>query len=231
MTRPTLIPILDTEPGSGVRREAAIELDVLSYENGKRIPGDFAFCVPAVEGRAAFGPNRNPHVRWSGVPDGTRSLAIIMHDPDVPSVPDDVNQEGRTVAHDLPRVDFYHWVLIDIPVDVIELPEGADSDGVSAGGKAPGRVEHGVRGVNDYTGWFAGDPDMDGVYGGYDGPCPPWNDERLHRYLLTLYALDVESLGIRGSFDGGEALSAMETHVLAEASWVGTYTLNPAVGT
>ncbi len=32
-----------------------------------------------------------------------------------------------------------------------------------------------------------------------------------------------------GSFGGSEALAAMETHVLAQASWVGTYTLNPAV--
>ena len=206
-----------------------MELEVLSYENGMPVPGEFAFCVPADEGHVSMGSNRSPHVRWSGVPDGTRSLSLIMHDPDVPSVPDDVNQEGRTVPHDLPRVDFYHWVLVDISPDTTELPEGADSDGITAGGKAPGSTEHGVRGVNNYTDWFAGDADMGGVYAGYDGPCPPWNDERLHHYHLTLYALDVASLGLSGNFSGPEALAAMETHVLAQASWVGIYTLNPAV--
>ena len=47
------------------------------------------------------------------------------------------------------------------------------------------------QGINDYTGWFAGDKDMAGNYFGYDGPCPPWNDEIPHRYVFTLYALDV----------------------------------------
>ena len=32
-----------------------------------------------------------------------------------------------------------------------------------------------------------------------------------------------------GSFGGPEALAAMDTHVLAQASWVGAYTFNPAV--
>jgi hypothetical protein len=47
-------------------------------------------------------------------------------------------------------------------------------------------TEHQLRqGVNDYTGWFANDPDMAGEYYGYDGPCPPWNDERVHTYVFT----------------------------------------------
>ena len=57
-------------------------------------------------------------------------------------------------------------------------------------------------GVNNYTDWFAGDEQMAGDYGGYDGPCPPWNDELLHHYRFTLYALDVPSLGLPGAFGG-----------------------------
>lgn len=207
-----------------------MEIEVPSYANGQKIPGEFAFCVPADEGHVTGGPNRSPHVRWSHIPNGTKSLALIMHDPDVPSVPDDVNQEGRTVPHDLPRVDFYHWVLVDIPPDITQLPAGMDSDGVTPRGKSPGKVDYGVRGVNNYTDWFAGDPDLEGTYGGYDGPCPPWNDERLHQYHITLYALDTETLGLSGNFGGPDALAKMEGHILARASWGGSYTLNPALG-
>ena len=206
-----------------------MKLVIPSFPDGGPIPGEFAFCVPADEGHATFGPNRSPHLRWSGVPADTKSLAVVVVDPDVPSVPDDVNQEGRTVPRDLPRVDFYHWVLVDIPVDTDELPEGIDSDGVTPGGKAPGSTGHGVRGVNNYTDWFAGDEQMAGDYGGYDGPCPPWNDELLHHYRFTLYALDVPSLGLSGAFGGPDAIAAMEGHVLAQSAWTGTYTLNPSL--
>ena len=78
--------------------------------------------------------------------------------------------------------------------------------------------------------WFAGDPDMRGDYYGYDGPCPPWNDQRVHRYVFTVYALDVDSLDVQGKFTGAEALSAIKNHVLGQASLTGTYTLNPALG-
>ncbi|MBF0288880.1 MAG: YbhB/YbcL family Raf kinase inhibitor-like protein [SAR324 cluster bacterium] len=204
-------------------------IEISAFANGATIPGENAFCVPADEGHVAMAPNRNPAVRWSNAPAGTKSFALIVCDPDVPSVGDDVNQEGKTVSRDLPRVDFYHWVLVDISASCNEIPEGADSDGITARGKDVGKTEYGVRGINDYTGWFQGDPDMGGDYGGYDGPCPPWNDELLHHYHFKVYALDVETLGLSGSFGGAAAVKAMEGHVLADAEWIGTYTLNPDV--
>lgn len=200
-----------------------------SFPNGGPIPGEFAFGVPADEGHVALAPNRNPHLVWSGAPEGTKSFALVCHDPDVPSVGDDVNQEGRTVPAELARVDFFHWLLIDIPPTVEQIAAGSHSDGVTARGKPPGPAPVGVQGSNDYTGWFAGDADMKGEYGGYDGPCPPWNDARLHHYHFTVYALDVERLGLSGNFNGQQARAAMQGHILAEASWVGTYTLNPEV--
>ncbi len=206
-----------------------MQFDVLSFGDSQPMPAELAFCVPDPDSRIALGPNRSPHVRWSELPDGTRSLALICHDPDVPSVGDDVNQQGRTIADDLPRVDFYHWVLVDIPLSVNELPEGLDSDGVTAQGKARGLTEYGLRGINDYTSWFAADVDMSGDYGGYDGPCPPWNDERLHHYIFTLYALSVRTLGLGGSFGGSDALAAMRDNVLDKATHCGTYTLNPSL--
>ena len=202
-----------------------MKLSSNSFPDNGPIPSTFAFGQPGADAPFAVAPNRSPHLTWSDVPEGTRSFAIVCHDPDVPSVGDDVNQADRTVSAALPRVDFYHWVLIDVPSYVRELPEGADSDGVVGGGKSPGPTECGVRGLNNYTNWFAGDADMGGDYGGYDGPCPPWNDERLHHYVFTVYALDVETLDQPDLFGGPEALAAMEGHVLAKASWTGTYSM------
>ncbi len=201
-----------------------------TFVDGARVPGDNAFAVQAAVGHVALSANRSPLLSWRDAPEGTRSFAVICHDPDVPSVGDDVNQEGRTVPRDLARVDFFHWVLVDIPASFTGLPEGADSDGVTAGGKPLGPTPNGRRGLNNYTDWFAGDPDMGGDYGGYDGPGPPWNDERLHHYVFTVYALDTESLGLDGRFGGPEALAAIAAHILDRASITGTYTLNPALG-
>ena len=82
-----------------------------------------------------------------------------------------------------------------------------------------------VEGINGYTGFMAGDPDMAGTYGGYDGPCPPWNDELLHHYHFRLFALDVDSLTLPSRFGGADLLQAMKGHVLAEAEIHGTYSL------
>ncbi len=204
-----------------------MQFEITSCASGDPVPHEFAFCIPADTGHVTLGVNKNPHVRWSGAPEGTQSFALICCDTEVPSVGDDVNQEGRTVPYDLPRVDFFHWVLVDIPTNVTEIAAGAACDGVTPKGKPVGPTTHGVQGRNDYTAWFDGDPDMGGTYGGYDGPCPPWNDERRHRYVFTLYALDVSSLGLKGAFGGQDARDALAGHVLAEASWEGTYALYP----
>jgi len=73
----------------------AMELEILSFGNGDPIPSDFALGAPADERHVTFGGNRSSHLRWSDVPEGTRFLAVIMHDSDSPTVPDDVNQEGQ----------------------------------------------------------------------------------------------------------------------------------------
>lgn len=190
------------------------------------ISPDYAMGVPGPDGPQP-GPNRNPQLAWAGAPANTKSFAILCVDIDAPARADDANKSDRTIAYDFPRADFYHWVLVDIPVSRSELTVGVDSDGVTAKGKEPGRTPHGVRGVNDYTSWFGDDAQMGGVYGGYDGPWPPFNDERVHRYVFTLYALDVENLGLEANFRGADAAKAIAGHVLAEASLTGTYTLNP----
>ena len=70
---------------------------------------------------------------------------------------------------------------------------------------------------------------MRGDYYGYDGPCPPWNDEIPHRYVFTIFALDIAAVPLDGKFTGPQVRDAMRGHILAQASLTGIYTLNPAV--
>jgi hypothetical protein len=207
-----------------------MKLSTTAFADGRVIPPEFAFGRIDPATHVALSQNLNPDFAWSGAPAGTRSFALVCHDPDVPSRGDDVNKEGRIVPASLPRVDFFHWVLVDLPADTPALARGEFSEGVTGRGKPGPLGPRGARqGVNDYTGWFAGDKDMAGNYFGYDGPCPPWNDEIPHRYVFTLYALDVPRLAVDGAFAGADVRKAMLGHVLAQASLTGRYTLNPAV--
>ena len=207
-----------------------MKLSSKSFSNDARIPAEFAFCAPDPKTHVTLSKNRNPDLAWSDLPAGAKSLVLICHDTDVPSKPDDVNKEGRTISAKLPRADFYHWVLVDLDPASGPIKAGEFSDGVTARGKNGPDGPRGTRqGINDYTMWFASDQDMAGNYFGYDGPCPPWNDEILHHYVFTLYALDVEKCGVGGTFKGPDVLAAIRGHALGQATLTGVYALNPAV--
>lgn len=202
-----------------------------SFAAGAAIPARFAAGRPDDASVVTFSDNVSPHLAWSDVPAGTRSLVLICHDPVVPSRGDDVNQPDREVPADLPRVDFFHWVMVDLPPVLTQLAEGEFSQGFTARGKAGPATRHGARhGLNDYTGWFAGSADMAGDYFGYDGPFPPFNDSLVHRYVFTLYATDLDRCPVDGAFTGAQVRAAIAGHVLAEASTEGTYTLNRRLG-
>ena len=200
-----------------------------SFEHRGWIPAEFAFGRPGDNGEACvLSANRNPHLVWDDVPAGTKSFALLCIDPDVPSRPDDVNQPDRDVPAALPRIEFTHWAMIDLDPATREIAAGSYSDGVVPRGKQSPPGPPGTRqGENDYTGWFQADPDMAGSWRGYDGPCPPFNDSIEHRYFFRLFALDVATLDIAAeNFTAGDALRAMQGHVLAEAVLYGRYTLN-----
>ena len=215
-----------------------------SFAHRGPIPARYA--MGRTDGAAdTFSDNRNPHLAWSEVPAGTKSFALLCIDPDAPTVAEMVGKPGIEIPVEQPRGDFTHWVMADIPSDVRGFAEGSWSDGVTVGGKpasflpdeaqvikAGGAASlagsHPIRvGLNDYTGWFAGDASMRGDYFGYDGPFPPSNDLRLHRYFFRLFALDVDRLDLPARFGAGDALRAMNGHVLAEALLYGTYSLHP----
>jgi len=117
----------------------AFELTSNDFAAGSMIPPLFT----------CDGKDLSPHLAWRDPPPGTKSFALICHDPDAPS--------GT----------FIHWIVYDIPAGASLLPRG---------GPLPGGAR---QLVNDF-----GRAD-------YGGPCPP---SGTHRYVFTLYALNVDRL-------------------------------------
>ncbi len=152
---------------------ASLSLSSTAFSPGGVIPQAYA-CT---------GADRSPPLRWDGVPEGTRSFALLVIDPDAPGG------------------EFVHWVLYDLPGNLSGLPEGIPT--------AP-RVEGGGRqGVNDFH------------RVGYGGPCPP--PGRPHRYVFTLYALDLPRLPVPDRATRAQVERAMAGHVLATATLTGLF--------
>jgi Raf kinase inhibitor-like YbhB/YbcL family protein len=103
-----------------------------------------------------------------------------------------------------PPVGFWHWIAFNIPKNVTKLPPNA---GVGNGARLPQGT---VQGRNDFQ------------QVGWGGPCPPQGPA--HRYVFTLYALDVEQLsGVSELTSGPDLLKAMKGHILAQAQLVGRF--------
>lgn len=194
------------------------------------IDPEYAFCIPAKKEHIKDGDDKSIGLSWSPGPEGTKSYAIIAVDTDVPTVFTDAGKEGKTLPAIMPRKDFYHWVLFNIPADRTEIPAGADSHSPVPNGKSDIKTPYGIRGINDYAPYFASDPARKGVYAGYDGPCPPWNDEMVHHYHFKVFALDVPSLNLSSKYvTSQQVLDAMSLHILGQGEVVGKYSLNPDV--
>lgn len=215
-----------------------------SFTEGGLLPARCAFaCIDEAE-KTRLSDNRNPHLAWDDVPAAAHSLALFCRDVDalasacVPRPRGAPGQRDHPPSARAPRVDFYHWTLVDIPVALHALAEGQFSELVTPHGK-PGPLlpfvikngtEHQLRqGLNDYTQSLAADPNMVGAYFGYDGPCPPRDDQRPHAYVFNLYALDVARFPLEGAFPGAQARQALRGHILDEAQMYCFYSLNPPV--
>lgn len=200
-----------------------MRLTSTSFAHGKPIPATFAMGAPD-----GFGGNRSPQLAWRDVPEGARSFALLCIDPDAPTDASLANADGVEIPVDHVRGDFIHWVMVDIAPDLREVAEGACSDGpVPRGKQDPAGPAGSRQGVNSYGAWFGDDADMGGTYFGYDGPYPPANDLRVHRYFFRLFALDVDTLDVANGFTAADVLRGIQSHVLAEAMTYGTYSLNP----
>lgn len=162
----------------------ALQISSSAFEPGGEIPTQYT-CQSA---------NLSPPLRWSGVPEGTQSLALLVDDPD-----------SRPPG-------FVHWVIYNIPPTATDLPEGVPPDATLADGT--------LQGSNDFAkyprGTFPGGATINQV--GYDGPCPP----NPHRYVFTLYTLD-SLLDLPAEATMAQVLEAMEGHILAQAQLSGLY--------
>jgi len=197
-----------------------------AWSNGEAIPERHA-AGRLTDAGVAFSDNLSPPLAWSAPPAGTRSLVLVCNDFDVPGERSDANRPDRELPVDLPRVDFFHWLLVDIPPDCRGFAQGEWGQGFTPRGKAgPGPLGGMRQGLNDYTAWFAGDAALAGRYFGYDGPYPPFNDSLVHHYVFTLYALSLAQLPVAGDFTGPQVRAALAGQVLGAATLSGTYTLN-----
>lgn len=195
--------------------DSAFKVMVDGMKAGGEIAAPQALCVPTADGRSEPIPTvMRPTIRWSGAPKGTASFAIFMMDPDVPADFTDAGKEGKVIATDAPRQDFYHWGVVDIPAGATSIPGGLAKLPLTAGRELP----------NDLG--AAGYVPSPGQYG---GPCPPWNDARIHHYHFIVLALDAATPAAGGDETAKDAFSRLITskHVLGKATLVGTYTLNP----
>jgi len=151
--------------------------------------GDYlreTYVLSADYGFGCQGGNRSPHLRWEGAPPETRSFALTCFDPDAPT-----------------GSGFWHWVVVNIPPHVTELPEGAGSPG----GSLPAGA---LQTRTDF-----GQP-------GYGGPCPPAGDHP-HRYIFTIHAVSVPALPVTA--DTSPAVVGFHLHfnTLAKAALMGLY--------
>lgn len=186
------------------------------FEHGQWIPPECAYGR-LVDGKFALSENLNPHLKWTNLPEGTRSLVLACIDPDVPTNFQERNEAGE-LPEDQPRRDFVHWLVWNIHPEVCELQKGQASQGDETTGKSFVPAI-GVEGLNDYT--------RNGeVHRGYDGPCPPGFDARMHGYEFAVYALDVEKLDLPDTASWTQVRTAMAPHVLGSALLQGIYSLN-----
>jgi Raf kinase inhibitor-like YbhB/YbcL family protein len=99
---------------------------------------------------------------------------------------------------------WWHWVVFDIPAGTQSIPPGAGSGGT------PGLPEGSIQSLTDFG------------TAGYGGPCPP-QGHGLHQYMITVYALNTDKLGLDAKAGAPVVGYTINSHVLAKAGLVFYY--------
>ncbi|MCH2194249.1 YbhB/YbcL family Raf kinase inhibitor-like protein [Kordia sp.] len=138
-------------------------------------------------GFGCTGNNASPQLSWKNAPDGTKSFAITMYDPDAPT-----------------GSGWWHWIVFDIPANVNELVTKAGNISLNLAPKGS------IQSITDYGS------------AGYGGPCPP-EGHGLHQYIITVYALKTDSLGLTKDTNAAVVGYYLWNNTLAKASIVAYY--------
>ena len=105
---------------------------------------------------------------------------------------------------DAPRGTWVHWILFNLPGEAVELAQA-----VPTLAETPSGARHGRNTAGDMA---------------YAGPCPPPGNP--HRYFFRLYALDI-MLNLQPGATRAEVEEAMQQHILAQGTLMGTYQHRP----
>jgi Raf kinase inhibitor-like YbhB/YbcL family protein len=138
-------------------------------------------------GFGCTGENQSPQLSWKNAPEGTKSFAVTMYDPDAPT-----------------GSGWWHWVVFDILVNTKELVSGAGNTKLNL---TPEGV---IQSITDYGA------------NGYGGPCPP-EGHGLHQYIITVYALKTDKLGLNESTNPAVVGYYLWNNTIAKASIVTYY--------
>ena len=140
---------------------------------------DFSAGEPLGDAQVFAGGNTSPQLSWSGFPAETKGFVVTCYDPDAPT-----------------PSGFWHWILVNLPADVTELPAGA--------GATP-RLDNGAFHVrNDYS------------TKNFGGAAPPAGDPA-HRYYFVVHALDVDKLDVDEEASAAVVSFNLAFHTLARA--------------
>lgn len=146
--------------------------------------GHFMAKTFEFNGFGCDGPNMSPALHWQDAPAGTQSFAITVYDPDAPT-----------------GSGFWHWLVVDIPVEVNELAQGAGEGTLPVGSRSFN---------NDY-----------GIKE-FGGACPP-EGHGMHRYQFTVWALPTPTLGVPDGASAAVVGFMLNANALAKATLTATY--------
>ncbi|WP_034058524.1 YbhB/YbcL family Raf kinase inhibitor-like protein [Lacinutrix jangbogonensis] len=138
-------------------------------------------------GFGCTGENQSPQLSWKNAPEGTKSFAVTMYDPDAPT-----------------GSGWWHWVVFDIPNTTTELLSGAGNIDLNL------TPEGAIQSITDYG------------MNGYGGPCPP-EGHGLHQYIITVYALKTDTLGLKENTNPAVVGYYLWNNTLVKASIVAYY--------